>query len=102
MSQTDIQSPFACAIFRYDMNGVYFSSSTVYWEHMGSDLGGSKFSPLSDINKGNLASLREEWTFHFGYNPFGSNFTKNFRHQCTPLMVDDGTESGIYVFTKLS
>lgn len=36
------------------------------WPHYGNDAGGSRFSPLTQINRGNVAQLQLAWSFHTG------------------------------------
>ena len=36
------------------------------WEHWGGDLGGSRFSPLNQINPANVGNLVQAWEFHAG------------------------------------
>ena len=42
------------------------SSVAVDWPHYGNDAGGSRFSPLTQINRNNVAQLQLAWTFHTG------------------------------------
>ena len=36
------------------------------WPHYGADPGGTRFSPLTQINPGNVDGLRIAWTYHTG------------------------------------
>ena len=54
------------------------------WPHYGNVLGGSRFSPLTQINQENVAELEPVWTYRTGVlTGAGLGF------QATPLMVDD-------------
>jgi quinoprotein glucose dehydrogenase len=58
------------------------------WPHFGRDAGGSQFSPLRDINAGNVKKLRVAWTHRSGDfvdapSPKGTAF------QATPIHVND-------------
>ena len=54
------------------------------WLHYGNDLGGSRFSPLSEINQHNVARLESAWTYRTGVVAgAGLGF------EATPLMVND-------------
>ncbi len=66
------------------------------WAHYGRDPGGQRFSPLTAINRGNVATLRTAWTFRTGdaYAPKESRATA---HEATPLYID-GT---LYLSTPL-
>ncbi|MDP8242761.1 MAG: pyrroloquinoline quinone-dependent dehydrogenase [Candidatus Hinthialibacter antarcticus] len=55
---------------------------------------GTRFSPLDQINKGNVAKLERVWTYRTG--DFGEGRGHYF--ECTPLMIDDT----VYVITTLS
>src|SRR5687768_15519366 len=39
---------------------------TASWEVVGGDAGGSRYSPLADIGRSNVAQLREAWRFRHG------------------------------------
>ena len=61
------------------------------WRFYGGD-SGTRFSPLQQINRKNVAKLKRAWTYHMGEANRGGNETD--RHQVapfesTPLMVDD-------------
>jgi len=57
------------------------------WLTYGRDPGGERFSPLNDINRGNVASLQVAWTFRTGdaYQPPRGRPTA---FEATPLHVD--------------
>ena len=54
------------------------------WAHYGNTLGGTRFSPLSQINQQNVARLEPAWTYRTGVIA-GSGLG----FQATPLMVND-------------
>ena len=56
-------------------------SLTVNWALHNLDLAGTRFSPLDQINVGNVASLTPRWLFQYGIIDGVSN-------QTTPVMVD--------------
>ena len=58
------------------------------WNVYGRDAGGERFSPLNDINRDNVVSLRIAWTFRTGdaYQPARGRPTA---FEATPLHVDD-------------
>src|SRR5262245_56698143 len=60
------------------------------WRHYGGDAGGTKYSPLDQINASNVKQLQVVWRWkseNFGPRP-------DFNWQATPLMVD-----GVLYFT---
>jgi quinoprotein glucose dehydrogenase len=66
------------------------------WPVWGHDPGGQRFSPLADVNRANVGSLKVAWTFRTGdaYQPAHSKPTA---FETTPLYVD-GT---LYLSTPL-
>jgi quinoprotein glucose dehydrogenase len=64
------------------------------WPCYSRDPGGTRYSPLDEINAQNVASLKRAWTFRSGdIAEGGAHYA-----ECTPLMVD-GT---VYVITPFS
>ena len=53
------------------------------WQHWGNDVGGSRFSPLTQINADNVGQLKEAWRVSTGVGPVGIGF------EVTPLFVRD-------------
>jgi quinoprotein glucose dehydrogenase len=60
------------------------------WRAYGGDAGGSRFSALADIDRGNVGRLRRAWTYHTGdLDPHGATQGSNpTAFECTPLAVD--------------
>jgi len=61
------------------------------WRYYGGDAGGTRFSPLTQINRENVRRLRRVWTYHTGEVDRSGNSTD--RHtiapfESTPLIVD--------------
>ena len=59
------------------------------WRYYGGDEGGSRFSPLAQVNTSNVQSLKRAWTYHTGELDLGlrtASFQASF--SCTPLVVD--------------
>ncbi len=59
------------------------------WPVYGHDAGGSKYSPLDQINRRNVTRLQVAWTFHTGdmYDPQGKGGKKS-AFESTPLFID--------------
>jgi quinoprotein glucose dehydrogenase len=60
------------------------------WPHYGNDAGGSRHSPLADIDAGNVERLRVAWTYHHGdvfEEPEPGRSTTVF--EATPILVDE-------------
>src|SRR4051812_42737088 len=52
------------------------------WPNVGNDKGGTRYSTLDQINRGNVAQLKVAWTYHVGDAGKGTTI------ECTPLVVD--------------
>jgi len=68
------------------------ASAATEWPAYGGDAGGSRYAPIAQINRGNVARLREAWRFNTGELDEGE---RSF--EATPILVD-GT---IYLSTPL-
>jgi quinoprotein glucose dehydrogenase len=68
------------------------------WPAYGRDAGGSRFSPLAEINRANVKNLKVAWTYRTGDLSDGKNARSSSAFQCTPLVVD-GT---LYLITPFS
>jgi membrane-bound PQQ-dependent dehydrogenase (glucose/quinate/shikimate family) len=67
------------------------------WHSYGGDPGGSRFSPLKQINRSNVHRLKRAWTYHIGEVASGTQ--NDFQHrnvafEATPVVVD-----GVLYFT---
>lgn len=58
------------------------------WLQYGGDSGGSKYSKLNQINRGNVAGLKLEWEWKTGETPNDQYKTNPGTFQATPLMID--------------
>ncbi|MBC7925101.1 MAG: PQQ-binding-like beta-propeller repeat protein, partial [Bryobacteraceae bacterium] len=58
------------------------------WRYYGGDAGGSKFSPLAQINKKNVDQLAVAWMFDTKDVSDGSVFPSRSAFETTPLVVD--------------
>jgi len=61
------------------------------WSSYGGDVGGTRYSPLKQIDRQNVKNLQRAWTYHMGEVDRGGNATD--RHhivpfESTPLVVD--------------
>ena len=64
------------------------SGSVDGWAYYGHDAGGMRYSPLTQINHANVASLRVAWTFHTGDVSDGKGRRKRSGFETTPILVD--------------
>jgi quinoprotein glucose dehydrogenase len=58
------------------------------WPSYSGDPGGSRFSPLTQINTGNVGQLKVAWIYHTGDISDGSAHPRESAFETTPIMVD--------------
>src|SRR6202165_4992157 len=58
------------------------------WPYYGHDAGGMRYSPLAQINRENVSTLKVAWTFHVGDISDGSGGKKRSGLETTPILVD--------------
>jgi len=64
------------------------SDSDDGWAFYGHDAGGTRYSPLTQINRENVANLKMAWTFHVEDISDGTNGKKRSGLETTPILVD--------------
>ncbi|MCW8194502.1 pyrroloquinoline quinone-dependent dehydrogenase [Proteobacteria bacterium 005FR1] len=66
----------------------FANSPDAEWTHYGNDAGGSRYSPLEQINRNNVAQLKQAWVYRTG--DLGEGFPSGHRmaFEATPLFVD--------------
>src|SRR5450432_3472560 len=58
------------------------------WAYYGHDAGGTRYSPLTQINRTNVAQLKVAWVFHTEDISDGSGGKKRSGLETTPILVD--------------
>jgi len=58
------------------------------WTYYGGDPGGSRYSPLTQINKSNVAELKVAWEYHTGDVSDGSDNRRKSEFETTPIVAD--------------
>ncbi len=58
------------------------------WPAYGRDAGGSRYSPLGQINRGNVGQLKMAWTYRTGAIDVKAASAKNAAFEATPILVD--------------
>jgi quinoprotein glucose dehydrogenase len=58
------------------------------WPYYGGDAGGSRYSPLTQINKSNVAGLEVAWEYHTGDVSDGSDNRRKSAFEATPIVAD--------------
>ncbi len=57
------------------------------WPYYGGDAGGTKYSPLKQISRANVAGLEVAWTYHTGDVSDGTKYPSRSAFEATPLMI---------------
>src|SRR6266545_5008069 len=76
-----------CAVF--DSMLCLAQSPPAEWEFYGGNQAGTRYSPLKEINRSNVAQLRRAWVYHTGELELGlqtASFKASF--SCTPLVIN--------------
>jgi quinoprotein glucose dehydrogenase len=60
----------------------------VDWPAYGRDAGGARYSPLSQINRGNVGRLKPAWTYRTGAEEVKAASSNNAAFEATPILVD--------------
>jgi quinoprotein glucose dehydrogenase len=58
------------------------------WAYYGHDAGGTRYSPLAQINRDNVATLKAAWIFHVDDISDGKSRPKRSGLETTPILVD--------------
>ena len=59
------------------------------WPVFGGDLAATKYSALTDINRGNVAQRTKAWEWATGETPYAATRARPGNFQATPLMIGD-------------
>lgn len=73
-------------------------NGTDEWTAYGRDAGGTRYSPLTQINRTNVKQLKVAWTYHTGALEVKGRSVNNAAFEATPILVD-GT---LYLSTPFS
>jgi quinoprotein glucose dehydrogenase len=68
-------------------NAQSANDAQVDWPSYGGDAGGSRYSPLTEINKANVAQLTVAWELHTGDVSDGSGGFAKSEFEATPIVV---------------
>ena len=63
-------------------------SSSDDWPAYGHDLGGMRYSPLTQINRESVSRLKVAWVFHTGDISDGKGQQRRSGFETTPILVD--------------
>jgi quinoprotein glucose dehydrogenase len=66
-----------------------FGAARRSWAFYGGDAGGSRYSPLNQIDKSNVARLKPVWEYHTGDVSDGSGDRPKSEFEATPIVVGE-------------
>jgi quinoprotein glucose dehydrogenase len=66
----------------------FVSGGIADWPQYGRDQEGTRYTPLKQINRDNVAYLRKAWEYHTGDLSDGSDGRPETTFQATPILVD--------------
>src|SRR5438445_4538950 len=64
------------------------SAQTDDWPSYGRDPGGTRYSPLEQINRENVGKLKIAWTYRTGDISDGKRWSRQSAFEATPILVD--------------
>jgi quinoprotein glucose dehydrogenase len=67
---------------------ISVTASADEWPVYGRDLGGTRYSPLTQLSPANVGRLQVAWTFNTGDMSDGSNGMRRSGFETTPLLID--------------
>jgi quinoprotein glucose dehydrogenase len=76
---TIVQSP----VLRADL----VEDTVAEWPYYGGDAGGSRYSPLAEIDRSNVSALHVAWEYHTGDVSDGSDNRRKSAFETTPIVV---------------
>ena len=68
--------------------GAANAPATADWPYVGGDIGGQRYSPLNQIAKNNVRSLKIAWTYHTGDFSVGDATHSTTAFEAAPIEVD--------------
>jgi quinoprotein glucose dehydrogenase len=63
-------------------------SKSVEWPYYGNDPGGQRFSPLDQVNRGDVSQLKVAWVYHTGDISNGNPGPSKSGFENTPIVID--------------
>lgn len=73
-------------------------AQTVEWPTYGNDAGGSRYARITQVHTGNVAKLKQAWTYHTGAVDRAGRLKEKIAFEATPIFID-GT---LFVITPLN
>jgi glucose dehydrogenase len=64
------------------------AGTTADWPYYGGDAGGTRYSPLTQIDRSNVGQLKTAWEYHTGDVSDGSHNRRKSEFETTPIVVN--------------
>lgn len=87
-----------CLSFLFVFSWVAFAASDTGWSAYGHDAGGTRYSPLKQIDAGNVSRLQVAWTYHTGALEPATNLNNKAAFEATPILF----EGALYLTTPFN
>ncbi len=78
----------AALLLGFGLNASAQAPAAADWPFVGGDIGGQRFSPLSEIGKDNVRKLKVAWTYHTGDFSPGDATHSTTAFEAAPIEVD--------------
>lgn len=75
-------------LLNLNSSGNASNNKTADWPAYGNDAGGSRYSPLADINRSNVGTLKIAWTYRTGESTDATPAARKSAFEATPILVD--------------
>lgn len=88
LTRRDFNASLGSAIALGTLPASCGRSAAGEWPEWGREAGGTRYSPLAQIHRANVAELQLAWTHRCGEVSDGSRNPTRTAYECTPLMAD--------------
>ena len=86
MRRTTLLLSFVVVIGVLSVANAQKEKPSADWPAYGRDAGGSRFSPLAQINRGNVAQLKTAWTYRTGAEEVKAASARNAVPEVSPMV----------------
>jgi len=77
-----------CLSFLFLLTWSSLAASDTGWSAYGHDLGGTRYSPLKQIDARNVSQLKVAWTYHTGALEPATDLNKKAAFESTPILIE--------------
>ena len=101
LPQLRLTAALLVAACRLSTAGAQPAGEASGWEHVGGDQGGSRYSPLAQINRENVWRLERAWTWRHGdFGKFPERRPFSGFH-ATPILLPDAAGGSLVLCTPI-